>query len=1048
MRLEKLHTLLTVATLSLAASTLAWSGRLVADDTKRAKLDVDQLVAALGHDDWNTREEAQQQLLELKDTVLPALRSAVQSESPEIAERAQFLLDVIDPIGVTLRITRIALGEEPKIIDVLQDTSTGTNEVRLAASGTKATASNTNKLEYRLRFRLNPEGMALNAELVPGSGQAWPLFKEFLATPGPVTLIDYGRDAAYLQIGSHIERRERPYISIVEWNMARRSERKQSGTLTTDSGNDGFRSTDDLDSLRDHLRKQTGHKELATQLNAITILGLLRDSETADLIQPYLEDSQTRFVTLLALARIGDEQALDSLREHLLASLEDSAEDTIFPGDETVTRDSFALTEAAITLLEHGDAIALGHLTSKLGKLDQTEFHQVLAAITSYLESDHGKRGEHDRDLLRALMRKDVITTFSWRDAEVVYLYMRALDLISAGENTTASEFLDTLGNTVIEDRESYNAAELKSLLTLWQRLSRSNDLRNVLFEFVDTVLAGTRDTSLLAQLAACVGAASRSTEVSEAEFDLIRETILTQLEGANTQTVNSKVRFLVQFAQQVQVTASRRTALVALLWDVAQRRSSIRTDLLNEIVRQTGVEPTTPTGPANDPSKATRIIQPRRLSLNTLRDPVEAWLAEPGNEQANEPGDTESPPAAPAEESPSLQFIELDVVYGMDGTAEWLAESPGNDPKKSDSHLHILDGRLLNVADGAPFQYTDRWGNFVASRLDSQQGHGGATHRRYRMEGEQTLTANTPQLRTPRQRTTNVHLYRYSSSETANYRISLARAVQMQTVTLVHEPNPETKQPTFTFAQSATPDELWAQFRNAFIARLEKTDVRQLNQQLRIIESLKLQQAIPVLRKRFETLPDYQLASTLLRMGDRSSVPFMREQLETPDGKPKRRFAQFAQVLTENGDRKGFTALVEYLQNDKSGSHVYQSLSALEKFLEFHSPTEEEIMKTLHLLFTKLGDARYQSRGFNILRRELGTDFGFSDTWRIGGGTNARKQAQHAVVQEAVNWWNSQGHDVEVPKPPTPEQGTRGAPRGPKTPQRSKSGKLKRDKR
>jgi HEAT repeat protein len=1058
MQFHRLLTLLSVATLSLAGMTLCSPDRVAANEADRAPQDIHRLIDELGHEEWSIRENAQRRLREMKDESLPALRAALESESPEVVERARYLLDILDPVTVTLRVTRIELGPEPRIIEVLEDTSTGINEIRLSASDAANRQNPPRSLEYHVRFRVTDHGLALNAELAPGSGQSWPLLKTCLKAPGPVTLIDYGNDAVYLQIGSHIERRQRFYLSVLEWNLARRSEQKAPVEPATDAGTATdamtlvFRPQDDLDSLKKQLRKQADHDELDAQLSALEILGLLRDSSATDLVRPGLEDSQTRFVTLLALARMGDRQALDSLREFLQASLEDSTEESSFPGDESVTRDSLSLTEAAITLLRHGDSVALRHLASKLGKLDQTEFHQVLAALTTYLESDHGEIGEHDRDLLRALMRRDVVSTFSWSDSEIVYLYMRALDLVSAGEEELANGFLREVGRTILEERETHNAAELKSFLTLWQHLSRKLDVRDVLFEFVGSLLASTRDISLLTRLASCIAATESSTALTDAEFDLIRDLLKSQLEGADSQTTNAKIRFLIHLSQQVRLSDSRHESLVRLMWESAALRTNVRNDLLNEILRRTGVElepnPVTKEGKGKGQGNVRAIPRQTQLTVARIRQPVEAWLAQPSIPPLDDP----SPPT----EKEGLQLVEFDIVYGTKG-ADWLARGSGD----HESDVQILDGRVLTVRESEAFQYTDRWGNHVLSRLDRQLGNRSVKNQGYRMEGEQTLIANNPLIRTPKKRAMSVHPYRYSSSSIANYRILLPRVIQLQSVILVHSPDSTSEESRYAFTADSSPQELWERFKKSFVARLENLDLRQLNQNLRLLENLNLQSAIPILRKRFQASPDYQVAFTLLRMGDKTSLSYMQSQLKMEAGKRSPRFAQFAQVLTEHGDRQGLAALISFLRDDKSGRHVYQSVTALDKFLDLHSPTEDERVQVLDLLFTKLADGRYQSRSFNIFSRELGTDFGFSETWRAASNSGARKTAQQAVVNEAIAWWASQENGESSSLLDTPErqlrqtdstvEGTGAPPRGrsnqrPRGPNQSVKKPAKRD--
>lgn len=61
-----------------------------------AEPDIPGLVAKLGADDWQVREEATSALIDAGDAALPALREAARSSDPEVRMRASTALDAID----------------------------------------------------------------------------------------------------------------------------------------------------------------------------------------------------------------------------------------------------------------------------------------------------------------------------------------------------------------------------------------------------------------------------------------------------------------------------------------------------------------------------------------------------------------------------------------------------------------------------------------------------------------------------------------------------------------------------------------------------------------------------------------------------------------------------------------------------------------------------------------------------------------------------------------------------------------------------------------
>jgi hypothetical protein len=67
-----------------------------ADDKPAAGTEIDKLIAQLGSDNFDVREEATRRLRERPDAI-PALRNARQSRDAEVRRRAAQILDVLDP---------------------------------------------------------------------------------------------------------------------------------------------------------------------------------------------------------------------------------------------------------------------------------------------------------------------------------------------------------------------------------------------------------------------------------------------------------------------------------------------------------------------------------------------------------------------------------------------------------------------------------------------------------------------------------------------------------------------------------------------------------------------------------------------------------------------------------------------------------------------------------------------------------------------------------------------------------------------------------------
>jgi len=947
------------------------------------------LIAQLGAPDWKVREEAQGRLLKLEKRSLPELRKALNSKSPEVAQRARFLLDILDPVSVRFRITHLSTEKSPHIVETLDTKAKGAREVRLSAE-TDAPSTSGKKFEYHLRYHPLDDGkLRLAVEVSTGSSQSWPLFKGELESPGPVTLLEHGEDVVYLRIGSHIERLRRPCISILEWDTGRRSD--ESPPPPNNAKNEDlelrFRHSNTLESLVAHLQTQLKGSESEIH-SAIEILGFIRHAESTDLLLPFLEDPRTRRVTALALGRIGEPQAIETLRNYLDNSLEDSGDGPHFPGDSSVASDKTTLTEVALILLENGDSTPLDHLSSQLSKLDQTEFRQVLSAITSYLENKHGSLGDSDHTLIKNMIRKKVISQFTWSDVQVQYLYLRAAKLLrneGSEEHEMARELLVNLGNVLFEEREKTHHQGSRAFLTLSRELGQRFPLHDVLLEHADSLLSKARAPG---PLASCLAESGKSPTLPTADFEAVLKLIGQHLNNPKSRQANTIARLLVQFSQQVRVKEPQRVELVKLLWQASQKRGIQPGAILAEIVRQSRLEL-----PRKEESAKTPAA-PLKLTVNNIRERLESWLANPSF--------TPDPPVS--EDDTAVEMVELDILINprQDNWPLDSASEVSSETTKGRS-VYILDARVLQVRPETPYSYEDRWKNRVSNQLQPHWSGAKAKTRRYRFENGYTVTANAPLLRSPRERQMTVHQYRSAHSSSTNYRLPIPGGLRLQSLVIVSPQDQEKSR--FHFSSDLTPVENWERFEKDFVSFLKTAPSAERATSLRLVESLKLQAAVPIIRGFFEEQPSYQTARLLLRLNDETPLPYLRSQLKSADGEIN---LPFAQELTEHGDREGLEALLEALTNAKKSGNLYRNFQALENFLKKSEPTRQERFRILSMLFSKLEDTRYQSRLFGILRSQVGTDFGFSDSWRSPNGPG-RKAAQQTAIKEALRWWDGQ---------------------------------------
>ncbi|MBI4584211.1 MAG: HEAT repeat domain-containing protein [Planctomycetes bacterium] len=1035
--------------------TSFWSSALSTEEPPHppVKPAVESLIAGLGSERWEVRENSQNTLLDMGSAAIPALKKALLSKDPEVVQRARHLLNRIDPMIVHFRITKVRLGDPPGMEEVWEVEARDGEEVQIppvTAPGKPQTADSLNS--YVIQHRPIAAGrLDMDVKKARGGSAS-------LAAPagkpceiqGAVSILERGEEAFYLQIGLHMERRRLPFLTLLEYRRGRRSgwvdgeEAELQAALPPRAGRS-------LEALRSQLQVQARHPNLEARKAALEILGWLQDQEdqaSLEILRQACRDNACRDLALLALGRWRDEAALKKLRELLAA--ENFPEEAQGPpsGQENAVqgfkRKPLAL-DAALLLSRLGRSggggvetadPAFNFLVEKLSAADPNLSHSVLAEVADRLSAG-GPPPASLALLLEKLATEDTLNSLPWNDLETQFFFSRVLERLDekSPQHQKFAQKLLASAVKVFSGNDTLGSSAGRAFLNIWEGVLRRMPAAALQSEVLEFFFEDLRDQGQLAKVCLLMNQANQSQPLPAELFEALVEAFNRQRKepGRAVPAIN----LLLVITQNLALSENQLKTAVKLLLEVAKSaQQHHQRELANEISRLTGIE----------------IIQDKRGSAKILAvwnpevfkkkiPEIESWLADSDAIRlAHQKLASLSPGESPApQEAMEIEYLEFDLLRRAEnspahGNSDAAGPPAASNPtasnpagtlldllSKSAKEGAVLDARFYKLTTGANHFIRDRWGNLLRLRVDVQPpvlpaqsprkgDSAGIDSPQFKLANGLLVPSAIPALINPGDRILRAEWYEITDNQLGAFLVPAPSRQSFFTLVLIRPAGgtsgPGQLSPISPAPQDpelSQPQVLWKRFLDSFYASISSlSDDDSIRRALQITRDLNLREAAQPLQRLFQKNPKIEIAQRLLELGEASAVPYLRQELAKASFP---RQIQIAQMLTEAGDREGLRMLLDLLQKKNSENYYYMAVKSLDNFLLKRNPTPEEHRQILDLVVKNLHRSNVQAAGFNILLREAGTDFGYSQIWTMAQ-TQERPKAQADAVERARQWW------------------------------------------
>ncbi len=985
-------------------------------DAPQEKETIGDLVRQLGDPSWEARDRAQTALVARGLEGVRQLTEAARSRDPEIAERAKQVLALVDPLTVRVRIARMALDSPSRIAAVIEGEGSDSSEILLSQRADPAAAAPTVVVRSR---QVSDSGVQLTVEEIHGpSASATSLHAPFRSA-GTFSILKRGEDATYRQIGCHLERQRRPFLLLMQWWSRRPSEPAGSGAKSPAA---------DMESVVRELTRQADEGSgIEPRLTAIEVLGLIGHSGSEAPLAAALEEPALRTVALCGLARLGRPDAVAGLRQLVSVAIEDEipasepaagveeketepekvrprASDRTPPFDERAesgaapARPSESaehrwLTQAALVLVQGGDAVGFHYLCDRLAAIGPLDMHTVLATLADHLEK---APPEFSSRILGKLGTPDLLLQLPWEDPEVEH----SLAKFAAGAGDLAPD--GTLGKLLIGLARAlydssrggvYGTSRPRTFSRLWQRLTAGKAPPELRRRILEEVLGGSPLPQQLMETVNWIVANHPAETVPDREFGKLIDGVRTILQRTDSGYSSYARSALLEIARGLELGEQQIPGLVRILADaVRQPHQPYAQELLSEAERITGEVLRRPQRPIPAPGKAPR---PAPTQEENPADQLLRWLEKPDSASAAFARLREARNGkAHGDPLEYYEFLILSPEKPLRGAASRQAAELSR-PAPSGPPV-VLSAIRQEVTPGVRFAITDRWGNRIFHRIDRDPT---VATPRYRLDGELYLDLDFPAIFSRRD-----FEVRSTQCETSDSRLEPVTQPLQESLQRVGYLSAR--------AEVAAPPDLegdtgaiWRQFLDRFVGWLAGGPDR-VARALYIIGQLQIKEAGPLLREELARTSRLDIAIKLFEMGDPGGEEFLRREMQA--ALPARRL-QAARTLAQGCDTEGIREIVRLCRSGHKEilANAYSLVAALDSYMSHCSPSVADRTEALGALVENLHLVQFQPWGFRILRREAGSDFGYEDAQRLASNA-AQSQAKEEAVRKARAWWES----------------------------------------
>lgn len=966
--------------------------------------DLSDLVSRLGSDDWADRERAQAGILErgldAVDALERALERALGDGNPELALRARYLLERIDPEITEFRVLRIRLSDPPRVVE--SAFAHGTEGEEILASTAPGDPSAT---AYAIRFRSSPGGLLDIRVADVRRGVQRTELRRPLSHPGAVSILATSEVGTYRRMGLTIERDRTRHVTLLATRRGRRSQladprvaesqpaESQPAARKPDGGED-----DAVERLSRTLQTQSRAESPALRAEAVTILAALRPEGFRPILEAALLDPATRHAAASGL----DDEAI--LLEALRA------------GD-----DGPALL-AALRLARDGSGEGWALAVDRLSTAGPFEFHSIAAEMADRIRRN--LLPEDAREvLLDRVLAAETLAGAPWTDIETEYFYSEVLGLLRHGSEGARRNADRRRALGFLRDVERVLGGEMgappppaKICINLWlkARAVIPDEVAGSKVGFCLRTLPSVRDAASLSEILACLereierggdGTTDGSAAVlgpgrmTDGDLRRLCESLAWHVGSGDASRIVQAMQWLLRIVRAIEVERGQLRIIVEALVRAGEAAS-----------RSPAALPVHPSGAATPATLAirqaeqellrwTRVAVPARRSAAAASfegKPWLEWLASEDDVRMREDEIIATRAASAGEDPPRrFAFYEFDLELGPRPPAGTTGPRP--------RAFLVLAGRRIECEEGRSVPYRDPWGNDLSVLIEVVESPGSPAPR-VRVNKRSLPYLGVPDLSQPSTREFAVARYEFSDVQPA------ARAV------VSGEELPSFRSvlcvvPVEGDGVRTTPDgALWDGFLQAHVLGLgPDAPAHEIQGALALLRALDIPGRTPLLRRIFAEGPSVELARLLHEAGDPGGLPFLRREVEREDVDARIRASV---ALCDLGYSEGFTALGALLSREPSRLRVlgYQILNAMEGYLNVTEETADRRHAALGIIIDGLASPPFsepslRSRAFRLIQREAGSDFGYDDAQSIED-QRARGLAVEAAVERARSWY------------------------------------------
>ncbi len=937
-----------------------------------------ELVEELGAPSWESRERAQERLIEQGVVVVPALKRALESDNLEQNYRARYLLDRIDPELAVFQVLKVDVtGPDPELISFGEARAHTDEEATVEPAAVDGAPGERVPFVYTVKVQPGADGSRRVTASRSRSDRPSPLRFSFEFVGAQTTrLLVRTEETYYRTLGLHVDRERRRYLTLVRIHHGRTSDQTGGATIGAPT----------LEDLLDSVREQALARTIAERSAALDILASLARGRNETAFEFALRHPDLRSAAALGLDR------MDLLAEAAAAAPE--TDDSDLSLDDRSRR-------ALVRLVELGDDAAYRRLLYQLRHSPLDAIHEVAAAV-----ADRTRRGltpELADATLETIFSADFFARAIWEDREIQYLLAVALKASDRDRHGPVLERGLELTNRLLRGQLAGRRILLDEGLDLWRRIALAQSdtpppLRPVLLGLLGALFGDIPDYRLSNR----VESELRAGPLSESEF----ETFLRQTERVGERP--SSYPAFLRVVGSLRIADGQLAPLLERLLALGRRAeadssllASHRDGYLSQIRRRlalfSGVGSST--SPWTDWEKWLAISENVRAREAELRSSSESGGSGPGD-----------------------RFVFYEFVLQLEAS-----EDTTRGVRKPPRPAVVLDGRRLEVSVGEPFSYRDRWDNIVERRLTESLNMTNALRRstsppaarRFRIPSANAhVEVGVPVLQRVSGRKVSAGWYESSPAylgsrplygaglESYRSLLCLASAEDPQTPAGGDETPPDDA------------DALWKFFLERHVLRAPSenddetpsaTRRRAQGAILQLLRTIAVDGGDRYVRERFRREPSPALARDLLARGLDDGVEHYRETIDELE--PIARL-QAAQFLIEAGESTGVTAVLQLTRAEPTpvrGTLVARTVAALDRYLESAEPLPGERREILDYIVSQLGRNRTSSyvlrEIFSSLERESGKDFGYSSA-RTLNDRSERQRAVEAAIAAATSWW------------------------------------------